>query len=182
MVWIFSGIFSINSTMLYFEWFELPVMLYPDLNSLKRTFLAKSKLFHPDKFTLATEEEKAKALELSGLNNQAYKILSETDTRIHYILDEFGLLKDEKDVMPDDFLMKMMTFNEAISDLDENPDAINALIIDLEDWEKELQVELDYCSSFYPLSVKNAAALKSYYFKRKYYLRIIKNLSKFALP
>lgn len=166
--------------MLYFEWFELPVMLYPDLNLLRQSFLAKSKLFHPDKFTLASDEEKEKALELSGLNNQAFKTLSDTDARIHYILDELGLLKDEKEVMPDDFLMKMMSFNEAISDLDENPDALNALSIELEDWEKELKVELDYCSSFYPLSVKNASPLKSYYFKRQYYLRIIKNLSKFA--
>ncbi|MEY3321737.1 MAG: hypothetical protein RLZZ417_1320 [Bacteroidota bacterium] len=180
MVWIYSEIFSINKTMKYFEWFELPIMLYPDLTLLKQRFLAKSKLFHPDKFTLASEEEKAKVLELSGLNNQAYKILSDTDTRIHYILSEFGLLKDEKEVMPDDFLLKMMSFNEAISDLDENPDALHSLKMDLELWENELKAELDACSSVYPLSLKSAAPLKSYYFKRKYYLRIKNNLSKFA--
>lgn len=168
--------------MKYFEWFELPIMLYPNLTLLKQSFLAKSKLYHPDKFTLASEEEKAKALELSGLNNQAYKILSDTDSRIHYILSEFGLLKDEKEVMPDDFLLKMMSFNEAISDLEENPDSLDALRMDLEVWENELKAELDDCSSINPLTQKSAVPLKSYYFKRKYYLRIKNNLSKFAHP
>ncbi len=166
----------------FFKWFDLPIMIVPDLNILKQRFLAKSKLYHPDKFTLSSEEEKTKALELSGFNNQAYKILSDTDSRINYILNEFGLLKENKAVMPDDFLMKMMSFNEAISDLDENPASLDALIAELEEWEKELKSELDYCSSLFPVTPENSESLKSYYLKRQYYLRIKDNLFKFTDP
>ena len=168
--------------MQYFEWFDLPVSLFPDVSLLKQRFLKRSKLYHPDKFTLASELEKEKALELSGYNNQAFNILNDLDKRIQYILDEFGLLKDDKEVMSNDFLMKMMIFNEAISDVEDNPDAFSAIWDDLLDWEKELNKELESCASLTPLNLENARRLKTYYYKRKYYLRIKNNLSKFALP
>jgi DnaJ-domain-containing protein 1 len=168
--------------MLYFVWFDLPVSLFPDTSLLKQRFLSKSKLFHPDKFTLASEDEKAKALESSGFNNQAYKVLSDVDARIQYILGEYGLLKDEKEVMPPDFLMKMMVFNEDISDLDDDPSSFLALKDDLAAWESELKAELDYCASLIPLDIGKARHLKTYFFKRKYYLRIRDNFSKFANP
>jgi molecular chaperone HscB len=182
MVWIYLGIFSINKLMLYFVWFDLPVSLFPDTSLLKQRFLSKSKLFHPDKFTLASEDEKAKALESSGFNNQAYKVLSDVDARIQYILGEYGLLKDDKEAMPPDFLMKMMVFNEAISDLDDDPSSFLALKDDLAAWESELKAELDYCASLIPLDIEKARHLKTYFFKRKYYLRIRDNFSKFANP
>jgi molecular chaperone HscB len=131
---------------------------------------------------LASEEEQAKALESSGFNNQAYKVLSDEDARIQYILDEFGLLKDDKEAMPPDFLMKMMVFNEAISDLEDDPSSFSTLQNDLIEWENELKSELDYCASFLPLDIENARHLKTYFFKRKYYLRIQDNFSKFAQP
>jgi hypothetical protein len=121
-------------------------------------------------------------LESSGFNNQAYKVLSDIDARIQYILDEYGLLKDDKEVMPPDFLMKMMVFNEAISDLDDNPSSFSALQDELTEWESELKAELDYCASLHPLDIENARHLKTYFFKRKYYLRIQDNFSKFAQP
>jgi curved DNA-binding protein CbpA len=182
MAWISSGVSSIRAVVLYFDWFDLPVSLFPDLNLLKQRFLTKSKSFHPDKFTLAPEDEKNKALELAGLNNQAFKILNNLDSRIHYILSEFGLLKDEKEQMPHDFLMKMLSFNEAISDLEDHPEGLDSLFRELNDWEDELQDDLNHCSSLQPLSPQNAAPLKSYYLKRKFYLRIKNNLSKFTPP
>lgn len=167
--------------MLYFDWFDLPVSLFPDASLLKQRFLSKSKLFHPDKFTLASDDEQASALESSGFNNQAYKILSDVDARIHYILGEYGLLKDDKEAMPPDFLMKMMVFNEAISDLEDDSSTFSVLKNDLAEWERELAVELDHCAII-PLDIESAGHLKTYFFKRKYYLRIQDNLSKFAHP
>jgi len=166
--------------MLYFDWFDLPVSLFPDSSLLKQRFLSKSKLFHPDKFSLASEEEQASALESSGFNNQAYKVLSDVDARIQYILGEYGLLKDDKEAMPPDFLMKMMVFNEAISDLDNDPFTFSTLNDDLADWERELSSELEHCASLLPLDIDNARRLKTYFFKRKYYLRIRDNFSKLA--
>jgi hypothetical protein len=121
-------------------------------------------------------------LESSGFNNQAYKVLSDVDARIQYILDEYGLLKDDKEAMPPDFLMKMMVFNEAISDLEDDPSSFSALQNDLAEWENELKEELDFCASLLPLDIDNARHLKTYFFKRKYYLRIQDNFSKFAHP
>lgn len=170
--------------MLFFEWFDLPVSLFPDLSLLKRNFLAKSKLFHPDKFTLASEQDKDKALEAAGYNNQAFKVLNDLDSRLLYILEEFDLLKEGKEHISPDFLMKMMSFNEAILEieLDENSPAKEELLRDLKEWETELNLELDQCSKYLTLNRGNASLLKSYYFKRKYYLRIKNNLSKFVKP
>jgi hypothetical protein len=84
--------------------------------------------------------------------------------------------------MPPDFLMKMMVFNEAISDLEDDPSSFSTLQNDLIEWENELKSELDYCASFLPLDIENARHLKTYFFKRKYYLRIQDNFSKFAQP
>jgi hypothetical protein len=51
---------------------------------------------------------------------------------------------------------------------------------DLTEWESELKAELDYCASLLPLDIEKARHLKTYFFKRKYYLRIQDNFSKFA--
>jgi len=94
----------------FFSFFGLPVSLSIDLPSLRKVFLENSRRFHPDFHTLSSDEEQEKALEMSSLNNEAFKVLSDTDARIRYVLELKGLLgadsKEEK--LPQDFLMEMM--------------------------------------------------------------------------
>ena len=60
----------------HFELFNLPVELDIDLASLKSSFLSLQQQYHPDK-----AEDKDQALIKSSEINQAFKVLSQVDSR-----------------------------------------------------------------------------------------------------
>lgn len=106
----------------YFEFYGLPVSFLTDQEQLKKKFYEHSRSYHPDFHTLASEEHQATVLEKSTLNNQAYRVLSDFDQRMKYILDLFGKLKEEgENKVPDDFLMEMMELNEGVMELEMEP-------------------------------------------------------------
>ena len=103
----------------YFEFFEIPISFKVDEAALKRIFYANSKKYHPDFYTLESEEKQAEILELSTLNNQAYKTLSDFDKRMKYILDLKEILAEEgQNQLPQSFLMEMMDINEVLMELE----------------------------------------------------------------
>lgn len=65
----------------HFELFNLPVALDIDLASLKSNFLNLQQQYHPDK-----AEDKDQALIKSSEINQAFKTLSQVDSRAAYLL------------------------------------------------------------------------------------------------
>ncbi|WP_454666776.1 Fe-S protein assembly co-chaperone HscB [Acinetobacter calcoaceticus] len=65
----------------HFELFNLPVELDIDLASLKSSFLSLQQHYHPDK-----AEDKDQALIKSSEINQAFKTLSQVDSRAAYLL------------------------------------------------------------------------------------------------
>lgn len=65
----------------HFELFDLPVALDIDLVALKANFLKLQQLHHPDKAL-----DKDQTLIMSSDINQAYKILSQVDSRAAYLL------------------------------------------------------------------------------------------------
>ena len=67
--------------MSHFELFNLPTELDIDLALLKSNFVALQQQYHPDK-----AEDKDRALIKSSEINQAYKVLSNVDSRAAYLL------------------------------------------------------------------------------------------------
>lgn len=67
--------------MSHFELFDLPEALDIDLATLKSNFLKLQQQYHPDK-----AEDKDQALIKSSEINQAYKVLSNVDSRAAYLL------------------------------------------------------------------------------------------------
>ncbi|WP_173910939.1 Fe-S protein assembly co-chaperone HscB [Acinetobacter sp. Marseille-Q1618] len=67
--------------MSHFELFDLPEALDIDLATLKSNFLNLQQQYHPDK-----AEDKDHALIKSSEINQAYKVLSNVDSRAAYLL------------------------------------------------------------------------------------------------
>jgi len=65
----------------HFELFNLPVALDIDLAILKNQFLKLQQQYHPDKAT-----DKDQALIKSSEINQAYKVLSQVDSRAAFLL------------------------------------------------------------------------------------------------
>lgn len=169
--------------MKYFELFDIPVSFEINEEVLKAKFLELSKAFHPDRFTLASEEEQEDALEKSTDINEGYKILRNFDTRLHYILSQKGLLTGEgQDKLPQDFLMEMMDINEVIMDLQFDPDEVKKAKAksQIQSFDDELQVSITAA-----LGKENAveddaslAIARDYYLKKKYLKRIYENLDK----
>lgn len=171
--------------MRFFDFFELPAAFNLDEADLRKRYLSNSKRFHPDFYTLETPEKQAEILQLSSLNNEAYRTLSDFDQRMKYILEEKGLLVEGKNEIPQNFLMDMMDINEQLMELefDFDPQVLDAVKQEVEAKEKELQAESDPVIKGYLEETSNEVELntiKNFYLKKRYLLRIKENLSTFA--
>lgn len=170
----------------YFEFYDIPLSFLPDEAALRKTFYANSKKYHPDFFTMASEEEQQKVLELSTLNNEAFKTLSNQDLRMKYILDLKGLMAEEgQNNIPQDFLMEMMDINEGLMELefDYSKDAHQKIETELNTLKDSLLNEIMPTLKSYTDGVSedtDLEAVKDYYFKMRYLLRIESNLEKQA--
>jgi molecular chaperone HscB len=70
----------------YFEFYHLPIRFQIDAAALKKSFYSNSRKYHPDFYTSESAEKQAEVLQLSTLNNKAYKTLSDFDKRMEYVL------------------------------------------------------------------------------------------------
>ena len=170
----------------YFEFYDLPISFQLDEVALKRTFYANSKRYHPDFFTLENEERQDEILELSTLNTQAYKTLSDFDRRMKYVLELKNVFAEEgMNKLPQDFLMDMMDINEAIMELEFEFDeaAYQKVLNDVQTFENQILEEVKPIIEGYQDGVTPSYDLekvKNFYLKKRYLLRILENVSKFA--
>jgi molecular chaperone HscB len=164
----------------YFEFYDLPVSFNPDTRLVKQKFYALSKQYHPDFYINQSQEKQEEVLELSTINNNAYRVLSDPQLSLHYILELKGLLVEgENYSLPQDFLMEMMEVNEALMDLQFEPDAgklgdikKEVALIDL-----NMQQELDKLIDGFEGQHSAAQAvtltgIKNLYYRKKYLSRI----------
>lgn len=159
----------------YYEFFDLPVAPTVDKALLKKRFYQKSKEYHPDFYTLADAEKQAEVLELSSLNNLAYKTLGSDDQRLKYYLDLKGVLGEEgQNQVPQDFLLEIMDINEKLMELEFDDDP--ALRKEASELAQALEQQLN--EQVKPLLERaeqdesSLAGLKDYYLKHRYLLRI----------
>jgi molecular chaperone HscB len=170
----------------YFELYGLPVTFNPDQKVVKQKFYELSKKFHPDFHINESAEKQEEVLLLSTMNNKAYQVLTDPQKRLHYILDLKGLIQEgENYVLPQSFLMDMMEVNEALMDLEFEPDAAKLLEVrmQVDEIEKSLFDELSALTTGFealPEAEQQEALLKikDIYYRNKYLLRIGETLSK----
>ncbi len=170
----------------YFELYGLPVTFNPDLKLVKQKFYELSKKYHPDFYINESAEKQEEVLELSTINNKAYQVLNDPQRRLHYILVLKGQLADgENYVLPQGFLMDMMDVNEALMELQFEPDAskLEEVKGEIDQVEKGLEDELSNLTSSFdtqdPDQQEQALlAIKDLYYRNKYLLRIRESLAK----
>lgn len=171
----------------YFELYDIPVSFEPDAAVVKKKFYELSRRYHPDRFTLAGDEERAEVLRMAALNNDAYKVLQNEDATMAYILKINELLEDEEKYnLPPDFLMEMMDLNESISEYEMDPenetyknDAHNMLDAQLDAWKADVEPLLQQFEKG-NTSKEILLQIKDYYFRKKYLLRILERINTFA--
>jgi molecular chaperone HscB len=171
----------------YFELYHIPATFRPDMVEIKSKFYELSRLYHPDRFVQTGGAELAEALQMSAMNNAAYKTLKDPDATMAYILKINNLLEDEeKYSLPPAFLMEMMDINEAVSESENDPTnndarqmALNSLNEQLELWDDTTKLLVD---RFEKGERDNALLLqiKDQYFRKKYLLRIKERIDRFA--
>ncbi len=171
----------------YFEFFGLPVALFVDAAALRRAYLENSRKFHPDFHTLASDDAQDRSLELSSLNNKAYKTLSDPDLRLQHVLALNGMLPEEggTENIPQEFLMEMMEINEKIMELefDPSPALYQEALAAANNLESSLEASVADILSTWTAATGSETALitaREYFYKKKYLLRVKENLSKFA--
>ena len=169
----------------YFDFYELPVQFNPDQNAVKAKFYALSKQYHPDFYANEGDEKQQEVLELSTLNNKAYQTLSHAKKRLKYVLELKGIVEtDEGYQLPQSFLMEMMDVNEALMDLEFEPDAAKLAEVkkDIDLIEKQLEDELNHLVEAFDRhpddSQKFLPAIKDIFYRQKYTARIRERLSK----
>jgi len=170
----------------YFELYGLPVTFNPDQKLVKHKFYELSKKYHPDFYINEPIEKQDEVLEHSTLNNKAYQVLSDDQKRLHYILALKGyLIEGENHVLPQSFLMDMMDINEALMELQFEPDVakLEALKKEIDHVEQCITAELGTLTVAFDtqdaLQQESAlAAIKDLYYRNKYLLRIRESLAK----
>lgn len=172
----------------YFAFYHIPESFLPDEKAIKLRYYELSREYHPDFYANEDLGTQQKILEMSTLNTNAYRTLSDADLRMQYILQEHGLLEEGgKNEIPGDFLMEMMELNEELMELEFDFDA--ARLHEVGEKSTGLMAALEIgilpVLQRYPElhGVTKEEALqqvKTYYLKKKYLLRIQETLSKFA--
>lgn len=167
----------------YFEFYGLPVSFNPDAAEVKKQFYALSKKYHPDFYINESVEKQEEVLELSTLNNKAYQVLGDPKKLLPYVLELKGLVTEgEHYTLPQDFLMEMMDVNEALMDLQFDPDAekLAAQVKEIDAIEAGMQSELETLKNAFDSSgsTDDLVKIKDLYYRTKYLYRIRESLAK----
>ncbi len=165
----------------YFSFFDLEPAFNIDAAKLKKAYLIKSREFHPDYFSQASEEEKNRALDMTTRNNAAFKTLSDPVKRLEHILRLNNILGESKDEKMDpEFLMEMMDINEQIMEhkMEEGSTKADAIKADIDELSKGMDLEANGLKDAYDQSneTEHLQKLKAYFFKKKYIARILQQL------
>ncbi|MDZ4262005.1 MAG: Fe-S protein assembly co-chaperone HscB, partial [Pseudomonadota bacterium] len=103
----------------YFELFGLPVSYDLDDNALTERYRDLQKVFHPDHFASASDQERRLSLQQAAQINSAYDTLRDPLARARYLLTLQGLeYNDESSTIRDmEFLEEQMELRERLADI-----------------------------------------------------------------
>ncbi len=101
----------------FFDFYGIEETLNVDKQQLRKSFLLKSREFHPDLMT-SVDGQDLEGLDSAALNNLAYETLQDLDKTIMHLFQMYEVSLDAKAVqLPTDFLMEMMDVNEEIEEI-----------------------------------------------------------------
>ncbi len=165
-----------------------------DEKQLKASYLKLSKQHHPD-FKQADPDEQQKAMLLFSQVNNAYKHLSNPQTRLLHLFHKYELLEPDGQIadqqkLSQEFLMEMMDHNMALEEVLMSEDETGAAEFSrtLETLLAERNQAIDAAMQDFDAAddsdAKDAALKKALppFFERRYLLRMQEKLANFADP
>ena len=172
----------------YFDFYNIAESFEVDEALLKKKFYQLSKEYHPDFYANESEAKQQEILELSTLNNNAFKSLSDPNKRLEYILKNHNLLVEgAKPQLPSDFLMEMMDLNERLMEVADDAERTGPpyqrSACQLRD---DINEQLATLTKGYPALDDTAKESRLndiaglLYYRQKYLLRIRESLNTFA--
>ena len=167
----------------HFELFDIPVSLELEKSLLTKKYYALSMQYHPDRYTMATDDEKRVALDTSTQINEAYLVLKNKHKRMRYVLELSGISFNEgKESVPQDFLMEMMEVNEALMEYKMDPSDVTKLEIEkrLSEIQDNIYSKVSAFITKFSFESNNKdelITLKEYYLKNQYLNNLKQNLN-----
>lgn len=156
----------------YFALYDVPLSFFPDEKLIRERFYAISRDSHPD---LHASSGPSEAMKRTMMNNEAYRIISNFDKRLPYILELKGLMiPGEKYDLKPAFLMEMLELNEELDEarvsgsLGNIHQKVQTLSDDLEQVLKQLCEQYDKSGQEELLP-----EIKDLYYRRKYLQRLV---------
>lgn len=158
----------------YFDYYNIPCQYKLNQSELRKLFYSKSKDLHPD------QSNQIDAIDQTSVNNEAYRILSDPHLRLKHILEIFnGPMDESKMQLPKAFFMDMMDINEEIEFVsDENRASLNEKIKSLIQSEEEQYNIIIQNFDKQDHSEEVLRKLEEFYFKQKYYYRMLQNMNR----
>lgn len=165
--------------MTHFELYEIPVSFHPDTAVVKKRFYELSRKYHPDFHGQSSEEEQVSILEKAAQVNRAFKIFSNEEETLKYVLQIKGLLEEEeKYQLSPDFLMEVLELNEALMELEDEAgkETLRKKIAELK---TEIYEPVEKSMATYQEDItaeKELLQVKEYYYRKKYLDRLAAEL------
>jgi len=113
----------------YFELFGLEKSFQLDSAQLASQYQQLQSRYHPDRYVDSDEKDKRLAMQATTFINEAYKTLSDQQSRARYMLELEGVAFDvEQDTTQDmDFLMAQMQLRQQIDEADQQQNPLDLL-------------------------------------------------------
>ena len=166
----------------YFQYYNLEERLDIDKDSLRNLFYENSKKYHPDFYTLESDETQEDILSMSTINNEAYRTLIDDERRLKHLLEvKEAITANDKEELSEDFLMQMMEINEAIMDSqlgESDEEQMKSLRSEIDQLRKELKIDIEKIGGKSDLNEADIQKLKDYYYRTRYINRLKENLNK----
>jgi molecular chaperone HscB len=125
----------------FYDALGLEPKLSLDLEDLKKRFYARSRQWHPDRFSRASVEEQQKALDMTAVLNDALRTLRDPIARAEYFLKERG--RNLSNDAPPELLEEVFELNMALEELREGDDSARPQLIAAQERFQAMRAEID---------------------------------------
>jgi molecular chaperone HscB len=98
-----------------------------DPDDLKRRFYERSRQWHPDRFSRASQADQQRALDMTAMLNDAFRALRDPVTRAEYFLKSNGLELSKE--APPELLEEVFELNMALEELRGGDDSARAQLV-----------------------------------------------------